>query len=56
MYWIGARNALLEVLKGGLCAVRYEGEMIDAANLATAERYMAYAHTFQNELGLQGEK
>lgn len=51
-YWIGAREALREAREEGKSAVRYEGEMIDAANLATAERYVRYARAFADELPL----
>lgn len=54
-YWIGARNALLTGLEEGRSAVRYEGDMIDTANLATAERYLAYASAFQDELVIDEE-
>lgn len=51
-YWIGAREALHEAEAEGRSAVRYEGDMIDIANLATAERYIRYAGAFEDELGL----
>lgn len=49
-YWLGAREALLEAEANGKSAVRYEGDMIDRANLATAERYLKYAEAFDDEL------
>lgn len=51
-YWIGARRALLRAQKEGKSAVRYNSDMIDSANLATAERYIEYAKAYEDELDL----
>lgn len=49
-YWVGAREALADARKEGKSAVRYEGDMIDLANIQTAERYVEYAEAFADEL------
>lgn len=51
-YWVGARRALLDAQEKGKSAVRYKGDMIDIANLATAERYIEYAKVYEDELNL----
>lgn len=51
-YWAGARDALLDARESGKSAVRYEGGMVDTANLSTAERYLRYASAFESELGI----
>ncbi|WP_227378960.1 HpcH/HpaI aldolase/citrate lyase family protein [Haladaptatus halobius] len=52
-YWLGVREALAEAEAEGKSAVRYEGDMIDTANLGTAERYLKYARVFEDELDLE---
>lgn len=49
-YWLGVREALMEAQREGKRAVRYEGEMIDTANLKTAERYIRRAKTYADDL------
>jgi len=49
-YWVGAMDALLDAEREGNSAVRYEGEMIDTANVETARRYLEYASAFADEL------
>ena len=49
-YWLGVREALLEAQQAGKRAIRYEGEMIDAANLQTANRYLRRASAYQDDL------
>lgn len=51
-YWAGARDALRRAEREGKSAIRYEGEMIDIANIATAERYLEYARAFEDELNV----
>lgn len=51
-YWLGARAALLDAREDGKSAVRYEGDMVDTANLQTVERYLEYARAFESELEL----
>lgn len=51
-YWVGAQEALKTAEAEGKSAVRYEGDMIDLANLPTAERYLQYAKAFEEELDL----
>lgn len=51
-YWLGVREALLEAQNEGKHAVRYEGEMIDAANLKTANRYLRRAKAFGDDLDI----
>lgn len=49
-YWRGVRDALLTAQEEGKRAVRYEGEMIDTANLKTANRYLRRAKSFEDDL------
>lgn len=49
-YWVGAMESLREAEQSGKSAVRYEGDMIDIANIETAERYLDYARSFETEL------
>jgi citrate lyase subunit beta/citryl-CoA lyase len=49
-YWVGAMEALLEAESEGKSAVRYEGDMIDIANIETARRYVEYAEAFADDL------
>lgn len=51
-YWVGAMEALLEAENQGKSAVRYEGDMIDIANIETAQRYIEYAEAFANDLNV----
>lgn len=51
-YWLGVREALIEAQNEGKRAVRYEGEMIDTANLQTANRYLRGAKAYQDDLDL----
>lgn len=51
-YWLGARAAILDAREDGKSAVRYEGDMVDTANLQTAERYLRYVLAFESELDL----
>lgn len=51
-YWVGALEAMREAEAEGKSAVRYEGDMIDIANVQTAQRYIGYAQAFEDELGL----
>jgi len=49
-YWVGAQEALREAEAQGKSAVRYQGDMIDTANLDMAERYLSFAAAFESEL------
>lgn len=49
-YWVGAMEALVEAEAEGKSAVRYEGDMIDIANVETARRYIDYAAAFADDL------
>lgn len=49
-YWVGAMEALVEGEHEGRSAVRYDGDMIDIANIETAQRYLEYATAFEDEL------
>lgn len=49
-YWVNVRRALAAAETEGKSAVRYEGEMIDTANLDTADRYLEYARAFADDL------
>lgn len=51
-YWVGAMEALIEAEREGKSAVRYDGDMIDIANIETAERYLEYAAAFEDELNV----
>lgn len=51
-YWLDVREALIEAQDEGKRAVRYEGEMIDTANIKTANRYLRRAKTYQDDLDL----
>jgi len=51
-YWLGVREALIAAQKEGKRAVRYEGEMIDTANIQTANRYLRRAKAYQDDLDL----
>jgi citrate lyase subunit beta/citryl-CoA lyase len=51
-YWLGVREALIEAQAEGKRAVRYEGEMVDTANLGTANRYLRRAKAYQDDLEL----
>lgn len=50
-YWLGVRGALIEAQQAGKRAVRHEGEMIDTANLKTANRYLRRAKAYEDDLG-----
>lgn len=52
-YWVGAMEALTEAERRGKSAVRYEGDMIDIANIETAERYLAYARSFEDDIEVE---
>lgn len=54
-YWVGAMEALREAEREGSSAVRYEGDMIDIANVETARRYLEWARAFEDELGIELE-
>lgn len=51
-HWLGVREALRRAREEGKRAVRYEGEMIDAANLQTANRYLRRAKAYEDDLDL----
>lgn len=51
-YWIDVREALIEAREEGKRAVRFEGEMIDTANIKTANRYLRRAQAYQDDLDL----
>lgn len=51
-YWLGVREALIEAQEAGKRAVRHDGEMIDTANLQTANRYLRRARAYQDDLDL----
>lgn len=51
-YWLDVREVLIEAQKEGKRAVRYEGEMIDTANIKTANRYLRRAQAYQEDLDL----
>ncbi|ADJ16845.1 HpcH/HpaI aldolase/citrate lyase family protein [Halalkalicoccus jeotgali] len=52
-YWVGAMETLLEAENEGKSAVRYEGDMIDIANIETARRYIEYAEAFADDLNVE---
>lgn len=54
-YWVGAMEALLAAENEGKSAVRYEGDMIDIANIETARRYIEYAEAFADDLDVDFE-
>lgn len=49
-YWVNIRRVLAEAEAEGKSAIRYEGEMIDTANLGTADQYLEYAREFADDL------
>lgn len=51
-YWLNVREALVEAEKEGKSAVRYEGDMIDIANIGMANEYLAMAKEFEDDLGI----
>jgi len=51
-YWVGAMEALLQAEENGKSAVEYEGDMIDIANIETAQRYLELAEAFDDELDI----
>lgn len=51
-YWLDVREALIRAQEDGKRAVRYEGEMIDTANLKTANRYLRRAKAYEDDLDL----
>lgn len=50
-YWIDLYEMLHEAINEGRSVVRYQGEMIDTANLETATRYLRRAKEFQDDIG-----
>ncbi|ELY38963.1 HpcH/HpaI aldolase/citrate lyase family protein [Natronorubrum tibetense] len=52
-YWIGALEALQEAERENKSAITYKGEMIDIANISTAERYLEYAKAFEDDLEIE---
>lgn len=51
-YWLGAIRALRKAAAEGKSSVRYEGDMIDTANLATANRVLSLARHFESDLNI----
>jgi citrate lyase subunit beta/citryl-CoA lyase len=51
-YWVGAKQALEEAMDDGQSTTRYRDDMIDTANLETADRYLSFAQHFEDELGV----
>jgi len=51
-YWLDVRKALIDAQAEGKRAVRFEGEMIDTANIKTANRYLRRAKAYQDDLDL----
>lgn len=49
-YWLGVKRALAEAEAEGKSAVRYEGDMIDTANLPTANQYLRRAKAFEDDI------
>lgn len=49
-YWLGVKQALDEAAAEGKSAVRYKGDMIDTANLPTAEQYLKRAKAFKDDI------
>lgn len=49
-YWLGLYDTLQEAIDDGRSTVRYRGEMIDTANLRTAEEFLRRAKAFEDEL------
>jgi citrate lyase subunit beta/citryl-CoA lyase len=54
-YWIDVRQALLDAKEEGKSAIRYEGDMIDTANIKTAEQYLEMAKEFEDDLDIDIE-
>lgn len=51
-YWLEIREVLVEAQQQGKRAVRHEGEMIDTANIKTANRYLRRAKAYEEGLDL----
>lgn len=51
-YWLDIREVLIEAQEEGKRAVRYEGEMIDTANIKTANRYLRRAKAYEDDLDI----
>jgi len=49
-YWLGLYETLTEAMDKGRSTVRYRGEMIDIANLRTAEEFLHRAKAFEDDL------
>lgn len=52
-YWEGVLEAMRKAEAEGKAAIRYEGEMIDAAHVETARRFLRRAAAFEDETDLQ---
>lgn len=51
-YWLDVREVLIEAQAEGKRAVRHEGEMIDTANIKTANRYLRRAKAYEDDLDI----
>lgn len=51
-YWLGLREALKEAEREGRHSTRYEGDMVDLANLKTANKRLKEAKAFEDDLDL----
>lgn len=51
-YWQSVKDTLEEAKSAGKHVARYEGDMIDVANLSTAERYISRAKAFEDDIDI----
>lgn len=51
-YWLGLREALEEAKQEGRYSVRYEGDMVDVANLKTANKRLEEAKAYEDDLDI----
>jgi citrate lyase subunit beta/citryl-CoA lyase len=51
-YWLGLREALQEAKEKGRYSTRYEGDMVDVANLKTANKRLQEAKAYEDDLDI----
>lgn len=49
-YWLGVKQALENAKAEGKSAIRYEGDMVDTANLPTANRFLRRVKAFEDDI------
>ena len=54
-YWLGLYETLEAAIEEGNSTVRYQGEMVDTANLKTAEEFLRHAKAFEDDLDIDVE-